>query len=236
MKIELNYIENIKALMSWKEEIYTFSYYFNEALNLGLEYKPNNNTTYLSNNYYEHLISTFLVTYSYNRELDPQNKFRYPEASFLCLLYFYVFQEKHLNYYYKDVHDLFVEELERLESKKLINKTTKLKAINISLCLVSRDTRFDTSEHIDARLILDIIYCTSPVLIKTEESVSGIVIFFSELSDLKFIVRDSASFSNHLIIMNFYRIEKDIVNGFVRNYFNTKINKLLELKAEIHVK
>ena len=237
MKITIHYEENIKALMGWEEEVKTFFHFFNKAIEKGLEYK-NNKVLYLSDNYFEHLISTFIVVQQYHSVRGDPLQLKHYKASFLFAIYFYVFQERRLTYMNKDILDLINIELELLVSKKIISAKTRLQVINIGLSFIDSELKFETGEHTDAELLRDIISATSPVLLKEEEDSLGLLLYFSNINEVRVITAKDHNITKELIVNNLYRISNLLINPFVFNYYESKIDKVIEyaLEGKLNVK
>lgn len=237
MKITIHYEENIKSLMGWEEEVKTFFHFFNKAIEKGLEYK-NNKVLYLSDNYFEHLISTFIVVQQYHSVRGDPLQLKHYKASFLFAIYFYVFQERRLNYMNKDIIDLINIELEILVAKKIITAKTRLQTINIGLSFINPELKFETGEHTDAELIRDIISATSPVLLKDEEDALGLLLYFSNIDEVRIITSKEHNITKELVVNNLYRISNLLVNPFVYNYYESKIDKIIEyaLEGKLNVK
>lgn len=240
MTYELFYHENIKLIMGL-DDLSIFIHFFNKHHLENIHLKSNNKTYFLSNDYYENLISTFFMMNQYLEIM--QNKSSYfanPKAAFLALLYFHVYQETSLIRFKKEFIEYVKEDLDELVSAVLIKPQDVIVTARILDCLADPDVIIsrDTGEHIAAELVRDILRITCPSMISRNSELIGVLFYYSNISELKGKTLSEHRMDNKCIIESLYHASEYVNHPYMKRYFDNKV-KILEtnfIQGNINVK
>lgn len=183
---ELYYHENINLLMKW-ESISFFLYFFNKHHQENIHLKQKEKTFFLSNEYYENLVCTFIMYTQYTELFDKSKTFKNKKAAFLAVLYFHIYQEisfltfpsEYLEYVEEDLIELLPR---KLISEKDIEDTLKiLSCLNVSSNIVPRDDGF----HVDALIVRDILKFSAPIMVMDNDEFVACLMYYGNAEKMK---------------------------------------------------